>query len=223
MEHQMANEKKSAGNGATPGSAAHDEAGTRSTRNGSEAAAHAAHVAALLPDTTSQARSTMCRPAGAVLRHPAFGGPPVHNEVRAGRRKGVHPLSTARRARRARHEAASRTVSVTHAPVPDAAQNDITLEIALRALTVHRNSETQAARFSAGEAVLARRKDGTLQPAVIVRGYSLIGYRAPDGATWPRVGYAVEVDGGYRAFVAAGEVLDLNACARHLRLVGAQA
>ena len=170
----------------------------------------------------------MSRPAvglpGAVLKHPAFGRPPVHNEVRPGRRKGILSLNSARRARRERDEAASRAANATRVPLPDAMQSEVTLQvaqIAMRALTVFQSSETQAARFNVGDAVLARFSDGTLQPVVVVSDYSVISYSGSDGAG-PRVGYVVELDGGRRAFAPAGALLDLAGCTRHLRFVGAR-
>jgi DNA repair protein RadC len=59
-----------------------------------------------------------------VLTHPAFDRPPVHNEVRRGRKKGTHSLAIARREReqaRAEAERAAAHGSAAAAPEPVAA------------------------------------------------------------------------------------------------------
>jgi hypothetical protein len=64
--------------------------------------------------------------SGAVLTHPAFDRPPVHNDRRRGRKKGTHSLTTARREREAERAAVfgvpmatSETVAASNVPQPD--------------------------------------------------------------------------------------------------------
>jgi hypothetical protein len=121
----------------------------------------------------------------AVLAHRAFDRPPVHNQLHPGRRKGVHSL---RSARRARDQAAARDANAIRELPLDAARNEITLSIALQARDAGR-------AFQQERAVLGKLRDGTLKPLVVARGCSAVRHPDTDGAPVGRVGYEFELDG----------------------------